>query len=153
MAAAGSANVCTILQKLGLKPITKSSIQKFYVPAFGVASYSALSVNVMNPSLVIRVFPKKDITNILLSSALIGISTYIYSREHMNKAPTSVRVAYSAAGAVLLSFGSVLVWAVLRSVVPPNPTVCTIAGIGSGLAFIKVGSSYLNFVDEQVQKK
>ncbi|XP_043249428.1 uncharacterized protein LOC122395698 [Colletes gigas] len=153
MAAAGSANVCTILQKLGLKPITKSSIQKFYVPAFGVASYSALSVNVMNPNLVIRVFPKKDITNILLSSALIGISTYIYSREHMNKAPTSVRIAYSVAGAVLLSFGSVLVWAVLRSVVPPNPTVCTITGIGSGLAFIKVGSSYLNFVDEQVQKK
>lgn len=60
---------------------------------------------------------------------------------------------YSTAGAVLLSFGSVLVWAVLRSIVPPNPTLCTIIGIGSGLAFIKVGSSYLNFVDEQIPKK
>lgn len=54
MADAGSANADTILQKLGLKPITRCSLAKFYVPAFGVASYTALSVNVMNPSLVIR---------------------------------------------------------------------------------------------------
>ncbi|XP_076662678.1 uncharacterized protein LOC143365950 [Andrena cerasifolii] len=153
MADAGSANAGTVLQKLGLKPITRCSLVKFYVPAFGVASYTALSVNVMNPSLVIRVFPKKDITNFLLGSALLGTGSYIYSREHMKSASTSVRVAYSAAGAVLLSFGSVLVWAVLRSIVPPNPTLCTLAGIGSGLAFIKVGSSYLSFVDGQVQKK
>lgn len=52
-----------------------------------------------------------------------------------------------------MSFGSVLVWAVLRSIVPPNPTLCTIAGIGSGLALLKVGSSYLDFVDGQVVKK
>ena len=153
MADAGSANAGTVLQKLGLKPITRCSLLKFYVPAFGVASYTALSVNVMNPSLVIRVFPKKDITNFLLGSALLGTGSYIYSREHMKSASTGVRVAYSAAGAVLLSFGSVLVWAVLRSIVPPNPTLCTLAGIGSGLAFIKVGSSYLSFVDGQVQKK
>ncbi|KZC10728.1 PREDICTED: uncharacterized protein LOC107188865 [Dufourea novaeangliae] len=153
MAAAGSTNAGTIFQKLGLKPITKCSLVKFYVPAFGVTSYTALSVNVMNPSLVIRIFPKKDITNFLLGSALVGTGSYIYTREHMKKAPTSVRIAYSTAGAVLLSFGSVLVWAVLRSVIPPNPTLCTLAGIGSGLALIKVGSSYLNFVDEQTQKK
>ncbi|XP_054002493.1 uncharacterized protein LOC128889123 [Hylaeus anthracinus] len=153
MATAGSSNAGTILQKLGLKPITKCSLVKFYVPAFGVASYTALSINVMNPSLVIRVFPKKDITNFLLGSALFGIGSYVYTREHMTKAPGGARLAYSAAGAVLLSFGSVLVWAVLRSIVPPNPTLCTIAGIGSGLAFIKVGSSYLNFVDEQIPKK
>ncbi|XP_076238780.1 uncharacterized protein LOC143181931 [Calliopsis andreniformis] len=153
MAAAGSANAGTILQKLGLQPITKCSLAKFYVPAVGVASYTALSVNVMNPSLVIRVFPKKDITNFLLGSALVGTGSYIYSREHMKSAPTSIRIAYSTAGAVLLSFGSVLVWAVLRSIIPPNPTLCTLAGIGSGLAFIKIGSSYLSFVDGQIQKK
>ncbi|XP_078051125.1 uncharacterized protein LOC144477322 [Augochlora pura] len=153
MATEGSANAGTILEKLGLKPITKCSLAKFYVPAFGVGSYTALSINVMNPSLVVRVFPKKDITNFLLGSVLVGIGSYIYTREHMKSAPQCVRIAYSSAGAVMLSFGSVLVWAVLRSVVPPNPALCTIAGIGSGLAFIKVGSSYLSFVDEQIQKK
>ncbi|KAG6798142.1 uncharacterized protein LOC107993265 [Apis cerana] len=153
MAAAGSTSAGTILQKLGLKPITKCSLVKFYTPAFGVASYTALSINVMNPSLVIRIFPKKDITNFLLGSALLGTGSYIYTRDHMKSAPTGVKILYSTAGAVLLSFGSVLVWAVLRSIVPPNPTLCTIIGIGSGLAFIKVGSSYLNFVDEQIPKK
>lgn len=54
MAAAGSANAGTIFQRLGLKPITKYSLLNFYVPAAGVASYTALSINVMNPSLVIR---------------------------------------------------------------------------------------------------
>lgn len=153
MAAAGSTSAGTILQKLGLKPITKCSLVKFYAPAFGVASYTALSVNVMNPSLVIRVFPKKDITNFLLGSALLGTGSYIYTRDHLKSAPKSVKILYSTAGAVLLSFGSVLVWAVLRSVVPPNPTLCTLVGIGSGLAFIQVGSSYLTFVDGQIQKK
>lgn len=153
MAAAGSEKAGTFLQKLGLKPITKCSLVKFYVPAFGVASYTALSVNVMNPSLVVRVFPKRDITNFLLGSALIGTGSYIYTREHMKNAPQIKRIGYSAAGAVMLSFGSVLVWAVLRSIVPPNPGLCTVVGIASGLLFITVGSNYLAFVDEQTQKK
>ncbi|XP_076163275.1 uncharacterized protein LOC143144586 [Ptiloglossa arizonensis] len=153
MAAAGSANTDSILQKLGLKPITKCNLAKFYVPAFGVASYTVLSVNVMNPKLVIRVFPKKDITNVLLISALLGTGTYICTREHMKKAPNSLRVTYSATGAVLMCFGSVLSWAVLRFLIPPNPILCTIAGIGSGVAFVMVGSSYLNFVDGLLPKK
>ncbi|XP_029045256.1 uncharacterized protein LOC117609254 [Osmia lignaria lignaria] len=153
MAAAGSTNSGTIFQKLGLKPITKCSLVKFYAPAFGVASYTALSVNVMNPSLVIRVFPKKDITNFLLGSALLGTGSYIYTRDHMKAATIDAKIIYSTTGAVLLSFGSVLIWAVLRSVVPPNPTLCTIIGIASGITFIKIGSTYLDFVDGQIQKK
>ncbi|XP_012269001.1 uncharacterized protein LOC105693555 [Athalia rosae] len=152
MAGPGNSNG-SLLAKLGLQPVTKCSLVKFYVPAFGVASYTALSVNVMNPSLIMRIFPKKDITNVLLGSALVGTGTYIYTREHLKKAPTATRVVYSAAGAVLLSFGSVLVWAVLRSIVPPNSTLCTIAGIGSGIAFINVGMNYLDFVDSQIAKK
>lgn len=153
MAAAGSTNYGTIFQKLGLKPITKCSLVKFYVPALGVASYTALSINVMNPSLVIRVFPKKDITNFLLGSALVGTGSYIYSRDHMKNATYDVKVLYSATGAVLMTFGSVLIWAILRNMIPSNPTFCTIFGIGSGLTFIKIGSSYFDFVDGQIQKK
>ncbi|KOC60852.1 hypothetical protein WH47_05630 [Habropoda laboriosa] len=152
-ATGGCGGVCTILQKLGLQPVTKCSLVKFYAPAFGVASYSALSLNVMNPGLAVRIFPKKDITNFLLGSALLGTGSYIYTRDHMKNAPPSVRVLYSAAGAVLLSFGSILVWAVLRTFLPANPTLCTIVGIGSGLTFVKVGSSYLSFVDGQIPKK
>lgn len=54
MAGTGNNPNVSVLEKLGLKPVTKCSLVKFYVPAIGVASYTALSVNVMNPSLVIR---------------------------------------------------------------------------------------------------
>ncbi|XP_043272726.1 uncharacterized protein [Venturia canescens] len=153
MAGTGNSEPVSIMSKLGLQPVTKCSLVKFYVPAIGVGSLTALSVNVMNPDLIIRLFPKRDITNVLLGSALVGTASYIYTRDHLKTAPTCMRITYSATGAVLLSFGSVLAWAVLRSIVPPNPTLCTVAGIGSGLALIKIGSSYLDFVDQQVVKK
>lgn len=59
---------------------------------------------------------------------------------------------FSATGATLLSFGSVLIWAVLRAMVPPNPVVYTILGVGSGLTLIKISSSYLQYVDGQIAK-
>ncbi|XP_011629890.1 uncharacterized protein LOC105422279 [Pogonomyrmex barbatus] len=151
--AAASGGCCSIVKKLGLRPVTRCNLAKFYAPAFGAASYTAMSVNVMNPSLVIKVFPKRDITNFLLAGTLLGTGSYIYTREHMKTAPQSVRILYSTTGAVLLSLGSVLLWAVLRSIVPPSPVCCTIAGVGTGVAFLKVGSSYLEFVDGQIAKK
>ncbi|XP_029671345.1 uncharacterized protein LOC115240367 [Formica exsecta] len=149
----GDADCSSIMKKLGLQPITRCSLAKFYVPAFGTASYTAMSMNVMNPSLVVKVFPKRDITNVLLVGTLVGTGSYIYTREHVKSAPQSIRILYSVTGAVLLSLGSVLMWAVIRSVVPPSPTICTIAGIGTGVALLKIGSSYLEFVDKQIAKK
>ncbi|XP_063987745.1 uncharacterized protein LOC135167941 [Diachasmimorpha longicaudata] len=153
MAGSGDSPTSNVLGKFGLRPITKCSLAKFYAPSLGVGAYMGLSVNVMNPNLIMRVFPKVDITNFLLGGALVGTTSYLYTREHMKAAPTAVRITYSITGALLLSFGSVLVWAVLRSIIPPNATVSTIAGLGTGLAAIKIGHSYLEFVDSQVVKK
>ncbi|XP_032673937.1 uncharacterized protein LOC116845401 [Odontomachus brunneus] len=152
---AGSGNGCsagTFLQKLGLRPVTKCSLAKFYAPAFGAVSYTAMSIDVMNPSLV-KVFQTKNVTNFLLASTLFGVGSYIYTREHMKSAPNHMRILYSGTGAVLLSFGSVLIWAVLRAIIPPNPALCTVAGVGTGLTLMKVSSSYLQFVDGQIAKK
>lgn len=44
----------SITGKLGLKPITTQNILFYYAPVQGVLSYTALSINVMNPSLVLR---------------------------------------------------------------------------------------------------
>ncbi|XP_034934321.1 uncharacterized protein [Chelonus insularis] len=153
MAGSGDSPSDSILAKFGLQPVTRCSLTKFYIPAFGVASYTGLSVNVMNPQLVIRVFPKTDITNYLLGGALIGTGSYIYTREHLKSAHQCWRITFSFAGALLLNFGSVLVWAVVRSIIPPNPALCTIAGVGTGLLAIKAGHSYLQFVDSQIAKK
>ncbi|XP_033231033.1 uncharacterized protein LOC117182110 [Belonocnema kinseyi] len=137
----------SILTKLGLKPLTKCNLVKFYVPVVGAASHTAMSVSVMNPSLASRISPKWDVTNALLIATLVGTGTYIYTREHLKNAENCPRICYSVTGAVLLSFGSVLACAILRSVAPPNPTLCTILGLGSSILFIKVGSSYLQHVD------
>ncbi|XP_011309624.1 uncharacterized protein [Fopius arisanus] len=153
MAGSGDSADSKALGKFGLRPVTKCSLVKFYAPCFGVGAYMGLSVNVMNPTLVMRVFPKVDITNFLLGGALLGTGSYLYTREHMRAAPTGARITYSITGALLLSFGSVLVWAVLRSIMLPNPTVSTLAGLGTGLAAIKIGHNYLEFVDSQVAKK
>lgn len=38
----------------GCKPLTRENMLYFYAPLQGVISYTALSVNVMNPALVVR---------------------------------------------------------------------------------------------------
>ncbi|KAL1517622.1 hypothetical protein ABEB36_001361 [Hypothenemus hampei] len=143
----------SLCSKLGLKPLTSENLLFYYAPAQGVLSYTALSINVMNPSLVLRIFPKRDITNILLFNTLVGTGLYLYNRPHLAILPPKEKLVYSAFGAVTFSLGSVLIWAIIRSVVPQNVCLCTVCGIGSGLALIKIGKSYSNTVDSSVEKK
>jgi len=51
----------------------------------------------------------------------------------------------------MFTFGSVLLWAVLRSVLPQNMVVCSLIGISSGITLIRVGQNYLHFVDSQLE--
>ncbi|KAL0131771.1 hypothetical protein PUN28_002961 [Cardiocondyla obscurior] len=142
-----------IIKMLGLRPITRCNLAKFYVPAYGAASYIAMSVNVMNPVLIVKIFPTREITNYLLFGSLVGTGSYIYTREHMKSAPEHKRILYSSTGAVLLSLGSVLLWAVIRSIMPANSACLTAAGICTGVAVLEAGQNYLKFVDGQVAKK
>ncbi|XP_050315108.1 uncharacterized protein LOC126749460 [Anthonomus grandis grandis] len=141
-------NKVTLCDKLGLKPLNAQNVLFYYAPAQGLLSYTALSVNVMNPSLVLRIFPKRDITNILLFNTLLGTGLYLYNKPHLAPLPTKEKLLYSSFGAVTFSLGSVLIWAIIRSVVPQNVALCTACGVGSGLALIKIGKSYVATVDE-----
>ncbi|KAF5295875.1 hypothetical protein FQR65_LT10362 [Abscondita terminalis] len=133
--------------RLGLKPLTGHNILFYYAPLQGALSYSALSVNVMNPSLILRIFPKRDITNMLLLHTLVGSGLYLYNRPHLENVSKQQRIVYSVFGAVSFSLGSVLIWAILRSMVPQNVALCTIAGLGSGFALMKIACSYTDHVD------
>lgn len=44
----------SLIGKLGLKPLNTHNILYYYAPIQGALSYTALSINVMNPSLVLR---------------------------------------------------------------------------------------------------
>jgi hypothetical protein len=58
---------------------------------------------------------------------------------------------FSTFGSLMFTFGSVLLWAVLRSVLPHNVTLCSLIGISSGVTLIRVGQNYLDFVDSQLE--
>ncbi|KAL3276129.1 hypothetical protein HHI36_020848 [Cryptolaemus montrouzieri] len=138
--------------KLGLKPLNTHTLLYYYVPFQGVLSYTALSINVMNPSLVLRVFPRKDITNILLMNTLLGSGLYLYERPHLKSLGQKERILYSAFGAVTFSLGSVLIWAILRSVIPQNVPLCTVCGLGTSLALMKIARNYTEHVDTLTKK-
>jgi len=47
-------SLVSIAKECGLKPFTKKNILFYYSPLLGSVSYSFLSINVMNPGLVVR---------------------------------------------------------------------------------------------------
>lgn len=53
-----SGKACTLCTKLGLRPLTRDNILFFYAPLHSMVSYAALSVNVMNPALIVRLVEK-----------------------------------------------------------------------------------------------
>ncbi|XP_045463057.1 uncharacterized protein LOC123672805 [Harmonia axyridis] len=142
----------SVATKIGLKPLNTHTLLYYYVPFQGVLSYTALSINVMNPSLVLRVFPRKDITNILLLNTLLGSGLFLYNRSHLRALNQKDRIVYSAFGAVTFSLGSVLIWAILRSVIPKNVALCTFCGLGTSLALIKIGSGYAKHLDSLIKE-
>ncbi|XP_055628175.1 uncharacterized protein LOC129769748 isoform X2 [Toxorhynchites rutilus septentrionalis] len=138
---------------IGLKPATKENILYYYMPLQSMVSYAALSVNVMNPSIAVRYLPKRDVTNFLLLHTLFGTTLYFYSRPHLAVVSNKRRVAFSICGSVLFSFGSVLVWAVLRSAIARNKSLATALGLSSGFIMAKLTYDYLDSNDKQVVAK
>ncbi|KAL1122397.1 hypothetical protein AAG570_003801 [Ranatra chinensis] len=136
---------------LCVKPLSKENVLFYYGPAMGAASYAALSVNVMNPSLIMRIFPSRDVTNVLLLKSMVGSTLYMYNRPHLRSATTAARIMYSGYGAVMFNFGSVLLWAVLRSLMRPHQNcVATIIGLLSGCCLATMGVQYLSHIDSAV---
>lgn len=152
MASEAKKTACTICDKVGLKPFTKENIFYYYIPLHGVVSYGAQSVNIMNPQLASKVLPKKDVTNILLLSTLVGTAFYIYGRPHLKAVPNGKRGVYSLLGGTLFAMGSVLAWAIIRSTLSKdNAALATILGLASGAAIVKIGTDYINECDKLVK--
>lgn len=141
---------CSICEKLGLKPFTKENIYYYYIPIQGLASYGALSVNLMNPSLLSKVLPaKKDLTNALLLSSIVGGAFYVYGRPALAMVPNGKRGLYALLGGSLWAMGSVLMWAVSKSMLlKNNAAMATIAGLATGAAIVKVSTDYFADIDK-----
>jgi len=135
-----------------MKPLNKENILSFYLPVNSLISYTALSINIMNPALRTKFFGSSDLTNFLLWHTVAGSGAYIYTRKHLKKVPCQKRVAYAAAGGVLFSFGSVLMWAFLKNILPKNNGIATFVGLSSGFVLVRLTTDYLSEVDGQVSQ-
>ena len=61
---------------------------------------------------------------------------------------------FSITGSALFTFGSVLIWAVIRSSVPKDQAgISTLLGLASGFAIVRLTTDYFAHVDGTVAKK
>ncbi|XP_014272135.1 uncharacterized protein [Halyomorpha halys] len=153
MSATGSKKECTMCSYISLKPLTMSNIAAFYVPVFGSVSYATLSVNVMNPSLLTKVVPSRDVTNFLLTTSVVGSGMYVYHRTHLRDAEMGFKMLYSCFDALIFNFGSVLLWAVLRTVSPKSNCISTIMGLLTSAGLLCTGYSYLKYLDDKASSE
>lgn len=154
-----------------MEGLTKSVAK--YGPVVGAGSYALLSVNVLNPSLHFglelllhhfywlwlnlscfsRIISKGDATNALLAGSLLGASAYIYNRPHLQSTTQRNRLIYAGFGSLTFTFSSILLWAILRNLLPNNAAIASVAGLGSGYLWATTAQGYFELVDAQVPKK
>lgn len=132
-----------------LPPFTADNIYRIYLPIAGAVSYCTFSVTVFIPELLSRLYPDQSVTmaNCLLFNSHVGTGLYVYFRPHMRRAQPYHRVMYSAYQAVLFNFGSVLLWAVTKSLLPQSHLVRSIFAISTSACFLTIGKEYLDFLD------
>lgn len=66
----------------------------------------------------------------------------------MKKLSQNSRIMYSVYAAVLFNFGSVLIWAVTKTILPPDSIVRAAFGILTSLCALGIGKEYLGYIDE-----
>ena len=86
-------------------------------------------------------------TNSLWLNAHVGVGLYMYTRQHMVTAPVYKKILFSSFGTVAFNFGSVLIWASVKSLLPENTSLRVLVGIASSAAFLYLGKEYLDHVD------
>ncbi|XP_014787104.1 uncharacterized protein LOC106881286 [Octopus bimaculoides] len=138
-----------ILKKL---PSSREDAIAVYVPTFGAISYSVFALNIMEHARFKRLFAPNEllVANTLWLNAHLGIGFFIYSRRHLADSPVYKRIIYSAFGTIAFNFGSVLLWASLKSLLPNSTGLRVLFGLLSSWGLLYVGKDYLDHVDTHV---
>ncbi|CAM1321850.1 Uncharacterised protein g7907 [Pycnogonum litorale] len=137
------------LKKL-IRPLTFQNVCTYYLPAVGAASYSLFSINILNPDCVMRLFSsyRFAVTNSLLFNSHLGTGLFLYFRPHMQKLHSCYhRIMFSTYGAILFNFGSILLWAVTKDILPDNPGFRATFGICTSLCLLSIGKEYFDHID------
>lgn len=60
------------------------------------------------------------------------------------------RIIFSAYGSVLINFGSILLWATTKSLIPNKFWLRVMFAISSATSLIIIGKEYINYVDDHL---
>lgn len=102
-------------------------------------------------SFCFRMFPKQDITNILLLTTFSGTSAWLWRRPHIAGTLPSRRFPWVFLGSSMFTLGSVLTWAIIRSTIGRHPTICIMLGLTSGAAFTYSAIDYFKYLDKDFE--
>ncbi|XP_077999191.1 uncharacterized protein LOC144452054 [Glandiceps talaboti] len=139
------------LSKLRITNLEASVERLFscYLPCIGALSYSTFAVNVIQPKIIRSILPRHHacIASSLFFNAQLGIGLYIYHRPTLLKATTSQRIRWTVYLTVMFNFGSVLLWAAVKNLLPEQTFIKVLFAISSSICCLIVGWQYLDFVD------
>jgi len=131
------------------KPLTRDNICCHYLPLGGAASYSLLSLSVLNPRLSASIYstiglPEDMSTNYGILSVL-GLSLHLYNRNTLHNLPAKEAISVYHSGMYVL--GSVLGWAILARYLPNNSLLKTVAAFGVSAGMLCLTQSSLDHID------
>ncbi|XP_034824630.1 uncharacterized protein [Maniola hyperantus] len=135
------------INQVKVPPFTRDNVLYYYLPIQGLVSYTTLSVGVMNPHLMIRLFPHRDITDVLFLSAGGGAGLWLWARPHLAAAAPARRFSWAFLGGCLWPLGSIFLWAILRSSIGQRPVLGTILGVSTGVMLTNIALDYFNYVE------
>jgi hypothetical protein len=123
-----------------------------YIPLAGGASYTCFSIHIFNPNFLSSILPEQKhiVANCLLFNAHLGTGLYLFSRKHLAVSPLSNRITYSVYGAFMFNFGSILLWAVTKVLLPDNTLIRTLFSLCTSAGLIIVGKNYIEYIDSIV---
>lgn len=97
--------------------------------------------------LIFRLFPKRDVTDVLFLSAGCGAGLWLWARPHMAAAVPARRFSWAFLGGCLWPLGSIFLWAILRSSVGQRPVIGTILGVTTGAMLTNIALDYFHYVE------
>ncbi|VVC96456.1 unnamed protein product [Leptidea sinapis] len=135
------------LSNIRVPPFSRDNVLYYYLPLQGLVSYTTLSVSVMNPHLMVRLFPRRDITDVLFLSAGSGAGLWIWARPHLAAAPPTKRFSWALLGGCMWPLGSIFMWAIMKSSIGQRPIIGTVLGISTGAIITNIAFDYFHYVE------
>ena len=100
------------------------------------------------------IFEEKDtiVANYFWFNAHLGLGLFLYNQKHLQSVSNRDRIMYSVFGTCIFNFGSVLLWATSKHVVPDAPIFRGLLGLASGGGLLYIAKRYLDHLNTLTEK-